>query len=76
MSNSFLSLDALSVTLGLPRTYLRAEAKAERIPCLRIGRRLLFDADAVRKTLAARAAAGIAGESINRAPTEVEDARN
>lgn len=36
--------------------WLRREAKAGRIPCLRVGRRLLFNTDAVERLLAERAA--------------------
>lgn len=53
-----LGLYGLAVDLGLPVKWLRAEAEAERIPSLRIGHRRLFDPDAVRRALAARAAQG------------------
>jgi excisionase family DNA binding protein len=46
----------LSKELKLPRDWLRQEAIAGRIPCLRVGRRLLFNAEAVEKALAERAA--------------------
>ncbi len=46
--DGFVSLDCLAATLRLPRSWLRAEALARRIPCVRIGRRLLFDVEAVR----------------------------
>ena len=49
-------LDALATLLGVPRTWLSGEARAGRLPCLRIGRRLLFDPRAVRAILADRAA--------------------
>lgn len=39
-------------------SWLKAEAEAGRIPCLRAGRRLLFDADAVEAALLRRAAQG------------------
>jgi hypothetical protein len=52
-------LIGLSVALGLPRAWLKAEALAGRLPCLRVGRNtLLFDPDAVRAALARRAALG------------------
>lgn len=41
---------------GLSAAWLRAEAEAGRIPCLRAGRRMLFDADAVEAVLIQRAA--------------------
>src|SRR5262249_59906699 len=51
-------LTGLSARLRLPRLWLRAEALAGRIPCLKIGRKLLFNPDAVEKALADRAAGG------------------
>jgi len=41
--------------LGVPAEWLRAEANAGRIPCLRAGRVLLFNVSAVEATLAERA---------------------
>ena len=40
---------------GLTATWFRTEAEAGRLPCLRAGPRLLFDADAVERALIARA---------------------
>ena len=40
---------------GLTTSWLKAEAEAGRIPCLRAGRRLLFDPLAVDQALLARA---------------------
>lgn len=42
----------LRVTVG----WLRAEAEAGRVPCLRAGRRFLFCPEAVERSLAVRAA--------------------
>ena len=41
---------------GLSVAWLKSEAEAGRIPCLKAGRRLLFDADAVETALIQRAA--------------------
>ncbi len=41
---------------GITRQWLQAEAEAERIPCFKAGRRLLFDSDAVEAALLQRAA--------------------
>ena len=41
---------------GLSAAWLKAEAEARRIPCLKAGRRLLFDADAVEAALIQHAA--------------------
>lgn len=51
------NLAGLSARLRLPADWLRAEALAGRIPCLKVGRKLLFSPDAVEKALAERAAA-------------------
>jgi hypothetical protein len=40
---------------GVTRAWLKSEAEAGRLPCLRVGRRLLFDADAVEAALLTRA---------------------
>ena len=45
----------MSDLLGLTAKWLRAEAAAGRIPCLRAGKRFLFDREAVINTLAKRA---------------------
>lgn len=46
----------LSRLTRLPMTWLREEADAGRLPCLRVGRRLLFNPAAVEAALAERAA--------------------
>jgi len=51
------NLVGLSTRLRLPPHWLRAEALAGRIPCLKIGRKLLFNPSAVEQALAERAAA-------------------
>ena len=40
---------------GLSKAWLQAEAEAGRIPCFKVGRRQLFDADAVESALIERA---------------------
>ena len=53
---SFTTLRRLASRTGLPATWLKAEAEAGRIPCLKIGRRVLrFNVDAVERALADRA---------------------
>lgn len=49
-------IEVLARRLGLSRRWLHREAQAERIPSLRAGRRRLFNPEAVRRALAARAA--------------------
>ena len=51
-----INLTGLAVQTGLPREWLRREALGGRIPCLRVGRKLLFNAAAVEAALAERAA--------------------
>ena len=48
----------LARLLRLPAAWLKAEARAGRIPYLRAGRLTLFDPEAVRHVLAERAARG------------------
>jgi hypothetical protein len=52
---NLLTLPALATRLRLPREWLRQESLAGRIPCLRVGRRLLFNLGAVETALAIRA---------------------
>jgi hypothetical protein len=56
----YTSLEGLAAETGLPRTWLRAEAEAGRIPSLNIGHRRVFDSDAVRAALDDRSAMGVA----------------
>jgi hypothetical protein len=53
---TLVNLNGLSLQLRLPLRWLRAEALAGRIPCLKIGSKLLFNPEAVEKALAERAA--------------------
>jgi hypothetical protein len=61
-SQALVSLYQLSLALRLPRNWLHAEALAGRIPCLRVGRRLRFNRNAVEAALAARAGETTAGQ--------------
>ena len=54
-SEPFLPLRQTAVRLGVPAAWLRAEANAGRVPCLRAGRRLLLNPEAVEAALLARA---------------------
>lgn len=51
-----LPLARMARRLGVTQTWLRSEADAGRVPCLRAGRRYLFAAAAVESVLAERAA--------------------
>jgi hypothetical protein len=54
--DTLVPLSLLATALGLSRGWLLGEALAGRIPCLRAGKQLLFNLDAVKAALAARAA--------------------
>jgi hypothetical protein len=54
--DNLVRLHALATALSLPRAWLREEALAGRIPCLRAGKHLLFNLPAVKEAVAARAA--------------------
>jgi hypothetical protein len=57
-NKTFITLHTLSRRLGLPAAWIKAEAKAGRIPSLRAGRRLMFNPGAVESILIERAKAG------------------
>ena len=59
------NLAGLARRLNLPKSWLENEAREGRIPCLVVGRRRLFNPEAVERTLAERAATG-GGESADR----------
>lgn len=54
--SELLSLPRAARRLGVTAKWLRTEADADRVPCLRADSRYLFDADAVTETLRQRAA--------------------
>lgn len=56
--SEYLPLDALAVTLGLPRTYLRRLAREGEIPVLDVNGRQRFDESQVREALRRLAAEG------------------
>ena len=49
--SEYISLDALAVTLGLPKTYLRELTLSRRIPFLDVKGRWRFDEGQVRAAL-------------------------
>jgi hypothetical protein len=52
--SEFLPLKQTAFQLGVPARWLKSEAEAHRVPCLRAGRRLLFKPDQVSASLARR----------------------
>lgn len=55
-TQELFTLRMLARHLRVTAAWLRAEAEAGRIPCLRAGRRLLFNPEAVKRVLLKRAA--------------------
>jgi excisionase family DNA binding protein len=53
-----LSLARAARRLGVTGAWLRTEAEAGRLPCLRAGNRYLFDLDALTRALSERITAG------------------
>lgn len=58
MDTKLLTLNQLSERTGLPAAWLRREADAGRLPCIRAGRLRLFDLAAVLKSLSDRQESG------------------
>lgn len=58
-SETFLSIRATAIRLGLPAAWLKHEALAGRIPYLRAGRRLLVNPIIVEQLLIQRAGDGM-----------------
>jgi hypothetical protein len=58
VETELLSLTRAARRLGVPARWLRAEADAGRVPCLRAGMRYLFELNALREALARRAREG------------------
>lgn len=52
MDTKLLTLHRLAEQTGLPTAWLKREADAGRLPCIRAGRLRMFDLDAVLKALA------------------------
>lgn len=59
---SFKSLSKTATTLGVPIAWLKREADAGRVPCLRAGRRFLFDLEMVANALAEKASSATSQE--------------
>jgi hypothetical protein len=56
---TFLPLKQAASQLGVPAAWLRREALAGRVPCLRARRRLLFNLAAAEAALLARSREGV-----------------
>jgi excisionase family DNA binding protein len=55
-TTQLLTVLQLASAIRLPATWLKREAEAGRIPSLKVGRRLMFNKDAVERVLLERAA--------------------
>lgn len=55
VDTSFVSIHRLAQITGLPLAWLEAEARGNRIPHLKVGRRLMFNPELVEQALLARA---------------------
>ena len=62
MDAQLLSLREMARTLRVPPSWLKREALARRVPALRAGSRLLFNAEAVNKALLEIASEANGGE--------------
>lgn len=62
----FMPLRPAAWRLGLPIAWLRAEAFDGRVPCLRSGRRLFFNIEAVEQALLHRRPQPAGGERAER----------
>lgn len=54
-TETFLSAERAAIRLGVPAAWLKAEARAGRIPHLQAGRRVLFNLAIVEQALLERA---------------------
>lgn len=59
MSTKFITLGELSDRTGLPVAWLKREASVGRLPSVTIGRRRMFDLDAVVRAITANERKGI-----------------
>jgi len=62
MDGELLTLGRAARRIGVTQAWLRHEAEAGRVPCLRADKRLLFDVEALQRALRGRAAVETAGE--------------
>ena len=65
--DELLPLSRMARRLGVPQQWLREQADAGRVPCLRAGTRYLFSAAAAQEALAVMAARTRAGDEVRNA---------
>lgn len=54
-TEKYIGLRRAAATLGAPAAWLKREADQKRVPCLHVGRRRMFDVEAVERSLTERA---------------------
>ena len=54
-NEKYIGLRRAAATLGVPTAWLKREADEKRVPCLLVGRRRMFDIEAVERSLTERA---------------------
>ena len=59
MTTTYINLTQLSAATRLPAAWLKREADAGRLPCIRAGRMRMFDLAAVLAALAERQKKGV-----------------
>jgi len=63
---TYQTVERAAARLGIPAAWLRAEAEAGRLPCVKAGRRTLLSAAAVEVALLSRANTGDTEQGENR----------
>ncbi len=64
--NDLLSLPRMARRIGVPAQWLREQVEAGQIPCLKLGKRYLFNPLAVQERLASRATQTLRPEEVIR----------
>lgn len=61
----FLTAQRMAFECGVPESWLRAEAKAGRVPSLKVGRRLVFNPELVKRALLQRTESTMQSEVVH-----------
>lgn len=70
MDSNLIHLPGLARRLGVPASWLRREADAGRLPCVRAGSQRLFDSELVERVLLERARGSAPDPQAPGAPEE------
>jgi len=71
-NHKLLTLVAAARLVRLPTRWLKDEARAGRLPCLRVGTRILFDRASLERALARLAAGETHDDSAREGATEAD----